>query len=1016
MHKMLIRSLLLLCVLFWNINVIEIVAASGDADVSAVTFVTTEPMVGEAIQVSVSESTGEERYEWLVGDVVINNEKSVYVPTEDDYGSWITVRVYDSDQVFLGEDTLYFSKVPVMYIDTKDGQPITSKSTYKSADMYIQGNESFSAQYDGEMEIKGRGNTSWAFPQKPYKIKLDKSTDLFGFGKNKHWVLLSNYLDQSMLRNMTASQISEKLGLTTMQMTWVDVCLNGTYVGCYELCEHIRVDDTRINVFDWDDEAEEIAKAVYKANKDHLNKEDRDAIEDLLSEDLNWITSGAFEYHSVTYMISDYYDANEDITGGYIFELSKEYDEVSKFATTNGLPIMVNTPEYLVTNDRMMSYVMEYWQAYEDAIRAEDGYNADGNHYSELADFDSMVKYWLVMEVMGNNDAHYKSRFAYKDCNEKLVFGPVWDFDWGSGGITVASQGATGWKCSSGTLWKDFINDPYFCVKACEEYWKLRDYLQQIVEEDGVLDSELQYIAEAGRATAIQYPQTTYWGCERLGFGGDVEAFRQYLSERMEWLDRTFATAETLISSLRSQSSNSYIKSEDKISISFENASDGVFSMVTEPDLKTNITVADPATSSLKVYVNGIRYCTLPVKNGEVCCYIDATELTEEREAQNVITVIGKDAEGNTTYTSFATIIAEMTVVAGIPYKSVEDSVEYDVAVPHVVINQVYGGKEGGPVSHDFIELYNPTDTDVDLSHWSLQYCFYEEEGQDSGWEMHELSGVIPAHSSYLVRCEGVENPTEGCLNIGQYDEEWERKIAHKGFAVVLVANQRQIHTSGEIFNNILKQPRVNGYVDMYAIAGDRALDGPIPFSCEQGASTVGTVGETLRRKCFADTDNNTLEGDMECIDYQSASQEYLAYIAPRFSASGAWTMEGEWIPTPDVSLNVFQEKKPDLTVESSPEPVNRLSTQSKSTKKKVSLKVKCGKKTLGKKVLTLKRKHKYKLRVITSLKGKTTFKSKNPKILRISKKGKITTRKKGKVKIVISVNGRKKIIKVKVK
>ena len=67
--------------------------------------------------------------------------------------------------------------------------------------MKIQGNERYNLEttklYDGKIEIKGRGNSTWGLPKKPYKIKLDSKTNLFSMGKNKHWVLLANYYDSS---------------------------------------------------------------------------------------------------------------------------------------------------------------------------------------------------------------------------------------------------------------------------------------------------------------------------------------------------------------------------------------------------------------------------------------------------------------------------------------------------------------------------------------------------------------------------------------------------------------------------------------------------------------------------------------------------------------------------------------------------------------------------------------------------------------------------------------------------
>ena len=77
----------------------------------------------------------------------------------------------------------------------------------------------------------------------------------------------------------------------------------------------------------------------------------------------------------------------------------------------------------------------------------------------------------------------------------------------------------------------------------------------------------------------------------------------------------------------------------------------------------------------------------------------------------------------------------------------------YDVSQPHVIINQFLGGT-GGYVSHNFIELYNPTSETVSLTGWALHYRSSPEDATYSDkWYKLELSGEIPARHSYLVRC-----------------------------------------------------------------------------------------------------------------------------------------------------------------------------------------------------------------------------------------------------------------------
>ena len=68
-----------------------------------------------------------------------------------------------------------------------------------------------------------------------------------------------------------------------------------------------------------------------------------------------------------------------------------------------------------------------------------------------------------------------------------------------------------------------------------------------------------------------------------------------------------------------------------------------------------------------------------------------------------------------------------------------------------VVISEVYGG--GGSTSsawnRDYVELYNPTDEDIDLSGTSVQYRASGGTSNPSG--VTALSGSVPAKGYFLV-------------------------------------------------------------------------------------------------------------------------------------------------------------------------------------------------------------------------------------------------------------------------
>ncbi len=114
-----------------------------------------------------------------------------------------------------------------------------------------------------------------------------------------------------------------------------------------------------------------------------------------------------------------------------------------------------------------------------------------------------------------------------------------------------------------------------------------------------------------------------------------------------------------------------------------------------------------------------------------------------------------------------------------------------DGSTGHIIINQFYGGGEENdgkdmetPVSHAFIELYNPTDKIISLDNWSLQYA-----SSGNLWKVYTLNGEIKPHSSYLVRYKAYNSDAR--LQIKNYDALWDIGINNKGCKILLKSNTR---------------------------------------------------------------------------------------------------------------------------------------------------------------------------------------------------------------------------------
>ena len=238
-------------------------------------------------------------------------------------------------------------------------------------------------------------------------------------------------------------------------------------------------------------------------------------------------------------------------------------------------------------------------------------------------------------------------------------------------------------------------------------------------------------------------------------------------------------------------------------------------------------------------------------------------------------------------------ISANAAVSDGIPYTT---EGTYDVSVSHVLINQVYGGGNNkGAGSHGFIELYNPTDSEVDLSGWSLQYLGAEaDDKNDPGWHKLDLTGKIGAHCSYLVRTKKYKDDTTPAnYTVPEGDRQWDDiTINGKGITVALMSNN-DLLTTKDIFDNTTHKPKVDGYVDMIGVTGNDNLVTQQAPAYEGYATASQSTKKGVRRIAFKDTDCNAVgedDGDFVIIEYNATDTDYLEWAHPRKTTDGAWT------------------------------------------------------------------------------------------------------------------------------
>ena len=274
--------------------------------------------------------------------------------------------------------------LPVLYIQTENNTPITSKENYLQATYYldamgVSGYESIgSADAPLTMEIKGRGNYTWRdFEKKPYRIKLTDKQPLLGMTKSKHFALLAHADDsKGFMRNAIGFELSKMLGMAwTPNAKPVELVLNGDYRGLYFLTETIRVDKDRVNIVEQEDEETDALK----------------------------------------------------ITGGWLVEIDNYNDDPHITIQEGGKTTMwltYKTPEVL--SSAQEQFLTSEIQRIDNLVYGD----KNSDELWKYIDIDALARFYIVQEITDNYESFHGSCYLHREMgeNEKWKFGPVWDF------------------------------------------------------------------------------------------------------------------------------------------------------------------------------------------------------------------------------------------------------------------------------------------------------------------------------------------------------------------------------------------------------------------------------------------------------------------------------------------------------------------------------------------------------------------------------------------------------------
>ncbi len=345
----------------------------------------------------------------------------------------------------------------------------------------------------GTGKIHGRGNATWGYAKKPYKIKFDEKQSVCGFPANRDWVLLSHYCDKSLIRETFMHTLSEYVGMPyTVRHKFVELILDGDNLGVYLLTEQV-----------------EGAKERVPVNNDE----------------------------------------------GYILEYDNYWNKEPLYiTTTRNHHFTFKHPKVaeeggMMDGDDRYRYILDFMNRFEDAIYGS-SYRDPDKGYRAFVDEYTFARWYLVQEIIGNYDTNMY--MTLRDRSSKLELFPMWDAEWSFG---LAGIGTNGWArppqqpIIEGNIKRSQIyiyqmmHDPYFIGIVKDEWAKLKEKLPQVKQD---MRAYAASIEQAQKSNFRRWPildQYISVGLIHLGsWEAEVDYVFDWFDKRCAWFDTWLAT------------------------------------------------------------------------------------------------------------------------------------------------------------------------------------------------------------------------------------------------------------------------------------------------------------------------------------------------------------------------------------------------------------------------------------------------------------------------------------------
>jgi len=421
-------------------------------------------------------------FNYTGASIAVNNIPQTSNNSVVDFSEPVTYVIthQDSSLVEYQVDALWFTGLPMFHISIDNGEEIVSKDDYVQGEVVAKGGRNY-VDFSGEMGIRGRGHSTWFIhPKKPYQLKFDSKTEVFGMPADKKWILLAEYSDKTLMRNRLAFEMGYVSNLDwTPQCVYAEVFVNDDYRGTYNITQKVEEGEHRVN----------------------------------LGSD------------------------------GYLLEIDTpdHLEEGDIFFYSSRFMFQIKEPE-TTFNSSQFNLIKNHINEFETVLFGDQFLDPD-HGYRTYIDTESVVDWYLINEMAKNQDARsYSSIYVNYIPGQKLKMGPLWDFDLGFGNVDYSEcEFPTGFWVKDHAWIGRMFEDPEFVaqVKSRFAYFKSKqNYFLEIIDNNASL---LKYAQEENDQRwdlfgHYVWPNPVVFDTHQE----EVDHLKDWYVQRMSWLGNAF--------------------------------------------------------------------------------------------------------------------------------------------------------------------------------------------------------------------------------------------------------------------------------------------------------------------------------------------------------------------------------------------------------------------------------------------------------------------------------------------